>query len=51
MLVLVDFLIYSGLDLAAELGRAEGDAVEEGGLRRLEKGDDGEGVYPGTSSF
>jgi hypothetical protein len=33
----------SGLDLAAELGRAEID-VEEGGLRKLEKGDEGESL-------
>jgi hypothetical protein len=34
----------SGLDLAAELGRAE-EGVEEGQLRKLGKGDDGEGLF------
>lgn len=41
---LADFAVTgSGLDLAAELGRAE-EGVEEGQLRKLGKGDDGEGT-------
>lgn len=35
---------------AAELGRAE-ESVEEGGLRKLGKGDDGEGMYHRSPLF
>lgn len=40
----------SGLDLAAELGRAEA-SLGEGQLRRLEKGDDGDALRAEVKSL